>query len=258
MSMTESQFTLQPMFKDAPAALGRLLPVGKATYLGLRARFCDLRDFFSELKEKSWSGHLYATSDGARAHVLFVEGQVALAVCRDQEADLALQAFEGMWADGASLSGFRLEDEVALALSGVMGASDSGQPDSQFSGAFVGNKKAELYVDGRLVGSMPIVGVAEGMYRSGLGQPVLVLSEPVAEWMKTRYVLTLRGRDALSPITPLYNALKREMGTIGRTLLEHLRSGSDLSQLVHSGLTETEVAKTTQQLLAGGYIHVEE
>ena len=62
----------------------------------------------------------------------------------------------------------------------------------------------------------------------------------------------------MSPITPLYNALKREMGTIGRTLLEHLRSGSDLSKLIHSGLTETEVAKTTQQLLAGGYIHIEE
>jgi hypothetical protein len=249
---------LQPMFKDSPTSLGRLLPAGKAAYLGLRHTFCDLREFFTELSEKTWSGHLYATVDGLRAHLLFYEGQAMAAVCRDEEGTAALSAFEKMWEDGASLSGFRLEPEIAAALSGIRGIPRVETPATGFSGVWVQATQTDLWFEGKTIARMPLTSSALGIYAVALLGRSLTLTQPVAEWMRHHYTLTLRGRDGLSPITPLHTALKREVGTLGLSLMEQIRTGQSLMEFSQSrALSEHDLEKVVRHLVTGGYLHLE-
>jgi hypothetical protein len=257
--MTETPITpLQPMFKDSPTSLGRLLPAGKAAYLGLRSAFCDLREFFAELAEKSWSGHLYATVEGLRAHLLFFEGQAMAAVCRDEEGTAALAAFEKMWTDGATLSGFRLEPEIASALTGVRMGPREGVPGMGFSGTWVQAAQVELWQEGKVTARMPLPSSALGIYPAALTGRSLALTQPVAEWMRHHYTLTLRGRDGLSAITPLHTALKREVGVLGLSLMEQIRSGQSLMEFSQTrALSEHDLEKIVRHLVSGGYLHLE-
>lgn len=257
--MTDTPITpLQPMFKDSPTSLGRLLPAGKAAYLGLRSTFCDLREFFAELAEKSWSGHLYATVEGLRAHLLFCEGQAMAAVCRDEEGIAALAAFEKMWQDGASLSGFRLEPEIAGAMTGVRSTPREGTPATGFSGTWVQAAQVELWQGGKVIAGMPLASSVIGLYPVALMGRSLTLAQPIAEWMRHHYTLTLRGRDGLSPITPLHTSLKREVGTLGLSLMEQIRAGQSLIDFCQArSLAENDLEKILRHLVSGGYLHLE-
>lgn len=258
--MTEVQPTLlQPMFKDSPLTLGRLLPAGKAAYLGLRSKFCDLRSFFSELEEREWSGHLYATVEGWRAHVLMLEGKAVAAACREDEGELALSSVQDMWNAGATLSGFRLEAEIARALTGVRGPALPESPPSGFSGVWMGSAQTELWLEGRAVGRLVLPSSEQGIYPMPGEARSIALSEPLPRVLLIPHVLTLRGRDALSPITHTYASLRRELGGVAIGLLEHLRDSKPLNlYLTEQNLAPTEAVLLLGRMVESGFLRLEE
>jgi|GEM_PF-1646525 len=257
--MTEVQPTLfQPMFKDSPLTLGRLLPAGKAAYLGLRSKFCDLRSFFAELQEREWSGHLYTTVEGWRAHVLMLEGKAVAAACREDEGELALSSVQDMWNAGATLSGFRLEAEIVRTLSGVRGPALSESPPSGFSGVWMTTTQTELWLEGRAVGRMLLPSSEQGIYPMP-GEPrSIALSEPLPRSLLLPHTLTLRGRDALSPITHTYASLRRELGHVAIGLLEHIRDGKPLSEYLQAqNLAPAEAVVLLERMVGSGFLRLE-
>jgi len=257
--MTEVQPTLfQPMFKDSPLTLGRLLPAGKAAYLGLRSKFCDLRSFFAELQEREWSGHLYTTVEGWRAHVLMLEGKAVAAACREDEGELALSSVQDMWNAGATLSGFRLEAEIVRTLSGVRGPALPEAPPSGFSGVWMSSTQTELWLEGRAVGRMLLPSSEHGIYPMP-GEPrTIALSEPLPRSLLIPHTLTLRGRDALSPITHTYASLRRELGHVAIGLLEHIRDGKPLSEYLQAqNLAPAEAVVLLERMVGSGFLRLE-
>ncbi|HWG83900.1 MAG TPA: hypothetical protein VNT60_00355, partial [Deinococcales bacterium] len=172
----------------------------------------------------------------AAVGVLF-EGRIVNAASTTDAATLwgqsALADLQRRYAAGLPLDLHELERPVAHALSGVAERLFHAQPADNFSGVQVrGDGDAVLLGAGR-----PLVVVAAGLSEPGtfpapLRPPTLTLPGPVGAAAGARYSLTLRGRDAVNPITDVYQRVRSQHG----------REGIDLLQQLARGLAPTDAA----------------
>jgi hypothetical protein len=84
--------------------------------------------------------------------------------------------------------------------------------------------------------------------------PIRLPDEP-AGWESYRFVLTLRGRDALNPMTDLWWRFETQYGPGGRALLEAVGKGDPLDQVARATGTDfDEVRKTVEKWEGDGVV----
>ena len=103
--------------------------------------------------------------------------------------------------------------------------------------------------------SAPIHADLLGLFAACQRVPTLTLPGEPSGWEGRRYGLTLRGRDALNPMTELSMRFQGEFGRAGRRALEQFRR--DLSVEVAAGTLGLEVAELgglVERLEAEGFV----
>ena len=101
----------------------------------------------------------------------------------------------------------------------------------------------------------PIHADSLGLFAACQRVPILTLPGEPSGWEGRRYGLTLRGRDALNPMTELSMRFQGEFGRSGRRALEQFRR--DLSVEVAAGALGLEVAELgglVERLEAEGFV----
>jgi hypothetical protein len=241
------QAVLERAYKDAPLGLARVLPAGTWTQRGLLNAFCALDRLCAHLLAREHDGALVLLEDGVPTAVaLLFEGHLVGAnAARLEETtwgDAALLALMQGFVGGGALEVFALERRVVHALSGVGERAWKVQGGEDFSGVrALGNGYATLHFDGEVLGRIHTGTRENGAYPAVLRPARLNLPRIIGAWASERYAFTLRGRDAINPITDQYN---RARATHGKPNVEVLAQ-------LGRGKTPLEVATSLERDVAG-------
>jgi hypothetical protein len=226
--MTEPSL-LECAFPDSRLQLARVTPRGALVMSGISAKFADLERFAGELERLSFCGSVaLADTEGVVGFALLLEGRFVSACALESRAgelgggvwgNAALASFPVHFDSGALFEARRIDAPLVQALAGF-GLRAARASDGPFTGLRVTEDgRATLEHSGSLVARMLVPGVTTGTYPSPVPMQRLNLPKAVGAWATARYALTLRGRDAVNPITDHYNRLR---GTYGKPSLEVL------------------------------------
>jgi hypothetical protein len=229
-------------YPEATLPLLGALPLGERVWQGLHASFAELPKLCLHLDKTAFDGALVLPE----AVALVFEGKIVNACALRGEdvlwGDPALLELSRRYSVGAPLEGLILERAVTHALSGLQDRPWRVNPTDGFTGARVSGGYMVFLQDGNTLGRVQIGGRENGAYPAALRPKPLTLPRVIGAWAADRYVLTLRGRDAVNPITDTYN---RARAAHGKPALEVLT-------LLGRGKTPLEVA-TTLEKDAGGF-----
>ncbi len=230
--------TLERAYPDANLPLLNALPAGEYRMLGLHSSFAELAKVCAYLEKQSFDGALILEN----AVALLFEGKIVNACATRKEetvwGDTALLEFSRCYSEGILLEVLVLERRVSHALSGVQERPWRVQPTDGFTGSrAMGNGYLALIADGEAFGRVQIGNRETGAYPAALRPKPLTLPRVVGAWASERYALTLRGRDAVNPITDTYN---RARAAHGKPALEVLT-------LLGRGKTPLEIAGTLER-----------
>ncbi|ADV68188.1 hypothetical protein [Deinococcus maricopensis] len=253
--MTDAPPSLQPMFPNAEPILARFLPRGTTAYAGLHGTFADLHAFLHHLHDRGWHGYLHATQDGTDAFVLVYEGRTVTAATQTSSGEAALGELLSFYEQGATLNAYALSEPFARILSGVGSRPGKFKLTPDFTGLHAGPNGATFYAGGLAIASMPTTLQYEGAFPAPQRPITLILPRSLAGWAHHHYALTLRGRDALNPITTVNQAFRAQYGAPGLTLLralgEHL---TPAEYAVRADATLHDLEEQVQALTKGGYV----
>ena len=221
--------------------------------------------FVTRLTGDAFSGALVLANTAVQGLLLFSEGRVggAGAVCEESAGTrggtAALRNLLHL-AEPAALTLHALPEPVTSSLLGwLLGLSvdaAGGVPEG-FSGLELAPAEARYYQGGRayLQLSRPDGAHEVGLFRRAERVPELSLPTEPSGWEARRYTLTLRGRDALNPMTELSMRFRGEFGRTGRRALEGFRSELSLEAAAEAlGLELSELKSTTERLENEGFI----
>jgi hypothetical protein len=229
---------LERAFPDATLPLLNALPSGQRLTFGLHHSFAELPKLCAYLEKNAFDGALVLES----AVALFFEGKIVNACAARAEdllwADAALLEFSKVYSEGLLLEALILERRVAHALSGLQDRPWRVQPSDGFTGSrAMGNGYLAFMAEGEAFGRVQIGNRETGAYPAAARPKSLTLPRVIGAWAADRYVLTLRGRDAVNPITDTYN---RARAAHGKPALEVLT-------LLGRGKTPLEIASTLER-----------
>jgi hypothetical protein len=238
---------------DALRAIPRLvaarpLPASAVPVAGLLAR----------LEAKRWHGALVARAGDGTALAVLVDGRVAAASAhRPRSAGGtiadgidALRAIARFAAeDDSSLELLPLDPTTAAAVAGYAARHTRSGPDAPASGLTVDAEGVALVVRGE-----PVLRVTAAPQRRG---PFALIDDPGAQlklpdetpgWEARRYALTLRGRDALNPMTDRWMRFRHAFGPRGQKVLEAFGEGATIEELaIAHGVELSELQRWVKQ-----------
>lgn len=243
------------------AALLRVLPrVSPPT--PLPSGLVDLRALLDGLQERAFHGALSFVREGEAAVALLLRGQVAAAVHERgeqvHERAEAMRALQraGMDAAGPPLELDPLDPAIVRSLVGLALGRAADVPDpSTFSGLHLADGHARFLRNGQ-----PYLTVAcdtpgpprrYALLEDDGAQPQLQLPDEPPGWEEQRYALTLRGQDALNPMTELSMHFRTSFGRTGQTVLEALGRGRTLEETAQSLQLELQELKPWLKRLEG-------
>lgn len=231
---------LPSRFPDSGSPLLRALP--RLTQpMRMPAGLVDLRALLDRLHQRAFNGAVSFTRDGEAAAALLLQGRIAAAaVDRAGTVHAHADAMRALQRANLDESGPPLELEpldpalVRSLLGLALGRPAEGADPSSFSGLvtdgrgarFLRNGQAYLQVDGRA--TTPPVRYA--MLSDDAASPDLHLPDEPPGWEQRRYALTLRGQDALNPMTELAMHFQTGFGPVGQRALEALGRGLTLEE----------------------------
>ncbi len=229
-----------------------------------------LRELVARLSADAFGGAVVLTTGDAEGApyglLLFQDGQLAGAVYGEgalqQRGAAALRTLTRL---SAALTLHALPEPVVAGLLGwLLGlqlsdlAAQQRRPDG-FSGLELTATGARFYRAGTpyLLQLRPegLVPPTLGLFAACQHVPSLTLPGEPSGWEGRRYGLTLRGRDALNPMTELSMRFQGDFGRSGRRALEQFRR--DLSVEVAAGTLGLEVAELgglVERLEAEGFV----
>lgn len=228
-------------YPEAILPLQNALPIGERLWQGLHSSFAELPKLCMHLDKIVFDGALVL--HGAAA--LVFEGKIVNACAMREEeilwGDPALLEFSRRYSAGSTLEGLVLERPVVHALSGLQDRPWRVNPTDGFTGARVSGGYMIFLQDGNSLGRVQIGGRESGAYPAALRPKPLTLPRVIGAWAADRYALTLRGRDAVNPITDTYN---RARAAHGKPALEVLT-------LLGRGKTPLEIAMVLEKDASG-------
>jgi hypothetical protein len=232
LPLLESQFSQSaiPVMRAVPyLELGQRLP----------ARAVDVIALLRHLAEEQFSGYLSLEKMVDRGLVLLLEGKLSAAYFESdgqlREASDALRGIRRLSvSSGVNLQFCALEKPLVTALLGLAFQREA-QAGPGFNGLESGDDGYIYYHQGEALLQV----VAELRGRSGrfasFERPTeLSLPTEPPGWEQQHYQLTLRGRDALNPITELAMNFQSRFGRTGKRMLEQLNAGLTPEKLADS------------------------
>ncbi|WP_245872895.1 hypothetical protein [Deinococcus planocerae] len=246
---------LRPMFPGAEPFLARFLPQVPPTHLGLSNRFCDLHAFLKALHDGAWCGYLHASLGEQNAYVLLFEGRTVTAAASGATGEQALGDLLHLYEQGAALSAYALAPTLAHVLSGVGSRAWKFNLTEDFTGLHARPTGAIFYARGQIVATMPATLPYEGAFPAPLRPQTLILPRSLAGWAHRQYDLTLRGRDAVNPITDVYLTFRARHGTAGLALPRAPREGlSPAEHALRADAALHDLEPLIQEFVKTGYI----
>ena len=229
----------------------------------------DPRALTLRLENERFSGALTLANARMQGLLLFTQGQLCGALY--SEAGQETRARGGMLAlrallhlsEPAELQRFTLPGLIVLSLLGLLlnlRLSHEEELDT-FSGLELTPGAVRYYRAGK-----PYLQLAEthpsgadpsvsGFFSVCTRPPNLKLPTEPSDWEQRRYGLTLRGRDALNPMTELAMRFRGEFGYTGQRTLELFRTEPSLEVAAGSlNLEPGELKTTVERLEADGFI----
>lgn len=213
----------------------------------------DLAGLHRRLEAVTWSG-LVRVGDAAAE--LWREGRVVAARADKATGPDALRGLRRAAAEeDAALELAPLDARSAAALHGLAelqraeGMPTAGLQCEAGRTLFVGRGEPELVV----AGGCGLAGTFTSPDR--LATPPLRLPDEPAGWESHRYTLTLRGRDALNPMTDRWSSFHARYGERGRQLLEAVAGGEPLDKVARMTDTDfSDVRKAVEVWEADGVV----
>jgi hypothetical protein len=273
----------------APSALPRLPSVAPTSDLGaaralprfvagvrLLPGVSDVKPLLDTLGNGGWHGALLGRSDLGSAMALLLDGRVVAANGRRAGAPLerqdALRLLQRMAHEDApdALQMVPLEPRSAAAVAGyALGRVHRGDA-TQHTGIVAGTSgftfvhRGEPYLE--LLGTAHDLDL-EDAEAGDAPRRYAALDEPAAPavplpaeppgWEAQSFVLTLRGRDALNPMTELWMRFRSTYGAPGQRLLEVLSDGATLEAVASALDTPLEELRPwLQRLESEGLVRV--
>ena len=251
--------TLPQFGSDFPrnsASALRALPALGSQRLSLHD--IDLRALIARLAQERFTGTLALRVQGQEGVMLFFSGRICAAfheAYKDAEGKRTETATS--WGSGALRAALQLSDQhfaqpaqdakgeawlelralPPLICASLLGFAQGTQSEGgeQRSGVEVSSVGYTYYSAG-----LPTLFVAHtaevlrddlGFYTPAYSAPTLSLPSEPPGWEEQRYHLTLRGRDALNPMTELAMRFEREFGRTGRQTLTQLARRSTVADV---------------------------
>lgn len=194
----------------------------------------DLASLLTQLRKDAFNGCLTLETNLAQGLILFQGGKISAAFSEEDDevrnAVDALRVLRRIYTQEEraelylrTLSPFFVSCLLGIALqqSVETGAGFTGLESSEEGYTFFEQGQAVLRVDAELRGN-------SGRYTQLEIPPELSLPDEPPGWEQQRYGLTLRGKDALNPMTELSLEFRELFGTIGKHVLEDLKKGASL------------------------------
>ncbi len=229
---------LERAYPDATLPILNALPLAERLIRGVHSSFAELPKLCAYLEKMVFDGALILEN----AVALIFEGKIVNAcAARNDEllwGDAALLEFSRAYSEGVLLEVLILERRVAHALSALQDRPWRVQPTDGFTGSrAMGNGYLAFIAEGEAFGRVQIGNRESGAYPAMARPKSLTLPRVIGAWASERYALTLRGRDAVNPITDTYN---RARAAHGKPALEVLT-------LLGRGKTPLEIAGTLER-----------
>jgi hypothetical protein len=195
----------------------------------------DLKVLLESLQGEQFTGYLTVSKAIENGLVLLHQGHIAAAVYENdgyvREGSDALRFLRRASLFGTpevelmKLEPFIVRSLLGLALS-VIGndAKGDGLESSELGYTYVHEGEPLLRVMIELHGRV-------GFYEAVTSVPDLIMPDEPIGWEQQRYQLTLRGRDALNPMTSFAVAFQGDYGKQGKRLLEQLSKGLNAEKL---------------------------
>lgn len=206
----------------------------------------DLRMLLEKLRATAFNGALSfagkeGSASGSSAAALFLQGRIGAAAAeRGGHVHVGTDAMRvlqraGLDPEGPELELDALDPLLVRSLLGMaLGRSAPSADPSTFNGLvleaqgarFVRNGQPYLQVEGGAGGPTTRFALLE----DDAAMPDLHLPDEPPGWEQQRYALTLRGQDALNPMTELAMHFRTSFGRVGQRVLESLGRGLTLEQ----------------------------
>jgi hypothetical protein len=208
--------------------------------MGLRAGFADLTGLAAHLEREGADGYLaLCEADGVLLGMaLLLEGHLVAACSRAGGAtsgqapdavlwgEPALVAFAQRFVGETVLEFCGLARNVVHALTGLGQRPFKVAPGDFFTGVRGhGDGKVSLYAEGAVIARLDADYRENGTLPASIRPPRLLLPRVIGAWATERYAFTLRGRDAVNPITDTYNRARAAHGKLALELLARLGRG---------------------------------
>jgi hypothetical protein len=228
---------LPSRFPQSILPLMRSIPVLGASPLVMPKQL-DLKMLLESLQTEGFTGYLSIGKAIEQGLVLLHQGHIAAAVYENdgyvREGSDALRLLRRASLFGTAeqelmkLEPFLVRSLLGLALS-VIGKDTKGDglESGEMGYTFVQGGKPLLRVAIELHGRV-------GFYEAVNNVPDLIMPDEPIGWEQQRYQLTLRGRDALNPMTSLAMEFQTSYGKQGKRLLEQLSKGLNAEKLSES------------------------
>ncbi len=222
----------------------------------------DLRALLDALHERAFNGALSFERDGEAAVALLLRGSVAAAAHErgdvvHERAD-AMRALQraGLDVGGPPLELDALDPTVVRSLLGLALGRAATVPDaSVFTGLQLAEGSARFVRNGQpfLTVECDTPGPPRrfALLEDDAAPPELLLPDEPPGWEEQRYALTLRGQDALNPMTELSMHFRTSFGRSGQTILEALGRGLTLEETATSLQLELQELKPWLKRLEG-------
>lgn len=222
----------------------------------------SLRALIAHLTEKSFNGAVVLENAAVQGLLLFQRGQLGGAAAEgDGQLRLGSAALRPLLhtPEAAALTLHALPEIVSASLLGwLLGlqVSNVGGLPKDFTGLELSATGARYHRAGEPYLHLQYPGEhAPGLYALCQSVPSLTLPTEPPGWERLRYGLTLRGRDALNPMTELSMRFQGEFGRAGRRALEGFRGDLNLEEAADAlKLDLSELKTTVERLEAQGFI----
>ena len=217
----------------------RALPDLEPT-LTLTADLIELRSLLQQLVSRGFSGAVSLDAPEGHALLLIMDGNVSAAQYESGaqiRSDLdALRAAQRLCLKpDTKLALHPLPEPIASALVGLALELAPSEPDGPLTGIQVDESGYTYLVNDTPYLHIPIelLGVA-GRYSANPSPIPLRLPDEPPGWESRRYALTLRGRDALNPMTELAMTFRQTYGTIGRSVLKEVSGRRSVEEIARN------------------------
>ncbi len=239
-------------FPGASLNMGRVAPRGTPAIVGLRSGFVDLAGLATHLEKNTLDGYLALTDIDATllGMALVLEGHL-VAACALAPSDTvlwgepALVLFAQRFIEDTVLEFCALERPIVHSLAGVGQRPIKVAPGDFFTGVRAhGDGKVSLYADGAVIARLDADYRENGTLPASIRPPRLLLPRVIGAWATERYAFTLRGRDAVNPITDTYNRARAAHGKLALDVLARLGRGQtplETAPTVDRDVTELEI-----------------